>query len=155
MLAHNSYDKCDQHGNYNCRIRVSRQALLQLSPQLQTVQSRFGGRPEEVGFSHEAAKKGSFIHLGQMSDLPCTGTLVSLTREKLNSGLDDTHFRDTSPRCFFHDLFSLTVCIGTTKWNLDGDFGDADIGSNAVRYEFLSGGYIGGADLSAVRSADL
>src|SRR5664280_1880243 len=45
-----------------------------------------------------------------MGDLPCTGTLVSPTGEELNSGLDDAHFRDTSSRCFFHDLQSLS-CV--------------------------------------------
>src|ERR1035438_2070560 len=45
-----------------------------------------------------------------MGDLPCAGTLVSPTGEELHSGLDDAHFRDTSSRCFFHDLQSLS-CV--------------------------------------------
>src|ERR1019366_6971562 len=49
-----------------------------------------------------------------MGDLPCAGTLISPTGEELNSGLDDAHFRDTSSRCFFHDLQSLS-CVSKGK----------------------------------------
>src|SRR5664279_679278 len=70
-----------------------------------------------------------------MGDLPCAGTLVSPTGEELHSGLDDTHFRDTSSRCFFHDLQSLSCVSKSTMGGhrFDGfDLADANFGSDAA-----------------------
>src|SRR5271157_1420175 len=120
LLRHVLHHKGGQHRHDHIRIKVGRQAVLQLPAKLQAIQSGFGRGPEKVLLPGKVTEQGCFVDTGEIGYIARAGALEALPGKQLHSGLDKAHFGNAAFCPSFHEVTLRGGFRGTGAHTLTG-----------------------------------